>query len=170
MATQKKIETVTELTEKVQKAKSIVFADYKSLKHKQLEELRKNLKKNNSEIVIAKNRLLLRALGDRADSVKETLTNETAAIFNYQDEVSGVKILMKFFKDASIGKAKGGLLGTHVLTDREVVTLADIPSKEVLVSKLLGQLQAPLYGLHYSLSWNLNKLVWALESIKQKKV
>lgn len=169
MATQKKVETVNELTEKVKKAKSIVFAEYKGIKHKQLEELRKNLKNANAEMMVSKNRLMLRALGDSADTVKDTLVGETAVVFSYGDEVSGVKELTKFFEAIALGKAKGGLLGTTLLTAQDVAKLAKIPSKEVLLAKLAGQLQAPIRGLHYSLSWNLNKLVWALNAVKGKK-
>lgn len=169
MATQKKVDAVNSLTEKISQSKSIVFANYKGIKHKQLEELRKTLKKNNAEMVVSKNRLLLRAFGDQAEQLKDTLTNETAAVFNYGDEVTGVKDLEAFFKAQAMGTYKGGLLGTQLLSADEVKRLASIPSKDVLVAKLLGQLQSPLYGLHYALSWNMNKLVWALNSIKEKK-
>ena len=62
MATQKKIDTVTLLTDKISRAKAMVFVDYRGLKHKQMEELRKNLKKVEAEFTVAKNRLMKRAL------------------------------------------------------------------------------------------------------------
>jgi len=169
MATQKKIDTVKELSDKVEKSKSIVFAEYKGIKHKQLEDLRKALKKVDSEIVVSKNRLLLRALGDAGNGVKDVLENDTAALFSYKDEVAGVKELAKFFKVISLGKTKGGLLGTKVLSQKEVEQLASLPSKEVLLGKLVGQLISPVYGLHQALNWNLNRLVWALSAVKEKK-
>ena len=169
MATQKKIETVNELTEKVGKAKSIVFAEYKGIKHKQLEELRKSLKKVDAEFMVTKNRLMQRALGDAGKDASELLTNDTGAIFSYKDEVSGIKELNKFFKAVALGKAKGGMLGTKVLSEKDVIALSQIPSKEVLLAKLVGQLNAPISGLHRSLSWNLNKFVWALNAVKDKK-
>lgn len=169
MATQKKIDKVNALTDKVGKAKSIILADYKGMKAKQLEELRKNLKKNDAELVIAKNSLMKRALGDSAQALTETLTQETAVVFSYKDEVAGVKELFKFLKVVNMGKAKGGLLSGKMLTAKEVETLSNLPSKEVLLGKLVGQLQAPISGLHHALSWNINKLVWALNSVKEKK-
>lgn len=169
MATQKKIETVKEMTEKVEKAKSIVFAEYKGIKHKQLEELRRALRKANAEIVVSKNRLLLRALGENGKVVAEALQNDTAAVFSYGDEVSGVKELTKFLKAANMGKAKGGLLNGQALSEKDVNYLADLPSKDILLGKLVGQMIAPLYGLHHSLSWNINKLVWGLNAVKEKK-
>ncbi len=169
MATQRKIDTVATLTDKVSKAKVMVLADYRGLKHKQLEELRRNLKKTNGEFMIAKNRLILRALGERADSIREPLNNETAVLFAYQDEVAPLKEMLKFFKAAGVGKPKAGLMGAAVMNESDIAKLATLPSREVLLGKLVGQLNAPIQGLHYALQWNMNKLVWALNAIKGKK-
>lgn len=167
--TPKKIETVTALTEKVGRAKSMIIADYRGLKHKQLEELRKLLKKSDAELVIAKNRLLLRALGEKATNLREFLKDTTATLFAYADEVAPLKELVKFFKVAGAGKAKGGLFGTTAISEADVTTLATLPSRDVLLGTLARQLNAPIQGLHYALQWNINKLVWALSDIKNKK-
>lgn len=169
MATQKKIDTVNALSDKAGKSKSIVFSEYGSLKHKQLESLRRDLKKVDAEFSVVKNTLLKRALGDDAANVSDYLKNNTAALFSYKDEVAGLKILKKFFKDANTGKTKGGLLGHTVLSDADVSRLSTLPNREVLLGQLAGQLMAPLSGLHHALSWNLNKLVWALTAVKEKK-
>ncbi len=169
MATAKKIETVKELTEKVSRATSIVFTDYRGLKHKQLEELHKMLKKTQGEFVVAKNRLMLRSLGDQAKDAQMYLTDATAALFSYADEVSPLKELVKFFKSAGAGKTKGGFLGTQTLTENDVTRLSTLPSRQQLLGQLAGQLNAPIQGLHRAMSWNINTLVWALNDIKNKK-
>ncbi len=169
MPTKRKIQHVQKLTEKAQKAKSIIFAEHKGVKHKQLEELRKALRKVNSELVVAKNRLLLRAIGDRGEKIKDSLQYDTAAVFSYGDEISGVKELIKFLKNVKAGKAKSGLLGETPLTTDDINRLASLPSKGELIAKLVGQLNAPIYGLHYTLSWNIRKLVWGLQAVKEKK-
>lgn len=169
MATQKKIDTVREMTDKIAKAKSIVFADYVGLKHKQLEDLRKKLRTVGAEFMVTKNKLLERAFGNKAASVKPLLKNSTGTLFNYDDEVAGIKELLQFFKKANAGKTKAGLLGTHILTDAEVTRLATLPTRKALLGQLASQLMAPIQGLHHALSWNMNKLVWALNSIKEKK-
>lgn len=166
---QKKIETVANLTEKLAKAKSVVFADYRGLKHKQLEDVRKVLKKLQSELVIVKNRLLLRSLGEKSKGAESSLNEPTAALFSYEDEVAPIKELLKYFKTSGAGKAKGGFLGTTALTQSEVERLAALPARKELLSQLAGQLQAPLSGLHYALSWNINKLVWGLNAVKEQK-
>jgi len=170
MPTQKKIDTVNNLSEKIKKSRSIIFADYTGLKHKQLETLRKTLKKTGAEFVVVKNKLLERSLGDTATSIKSLLKENTATLFTYDDEAAGLKELLKFFKHTGIGKTKGGLLGKTALSDEEVTRLSKLPSKQELLGQLVGQLKAPLYGLHYALSWNINTLVWGLNAVKTKKV
>lgn len=169
MPTQKKIETVNELTEKVTKARSIMFADYTGIKHKQMETLRKTLKKNGAEFVVTKNKLIERSLGDSAKSVAAYLKENTGTLFNYDDEVAGLKELLKFFKLVALGTIKGGLLGTTILTDKDIDRLSKLPGKQVVLGQLAGQLKAPLFGLHHALSWNINKLVWGLNAVKGKK-
>lgn len=181
MATQKKIDTVTSLTDKINRSKAIVLADYRGLKHKQFEEIRKALKKLEAEFVVAKNRLMIRALNASSPTsdVKEVshigsefgkaLKDTTAVLFAYADEVAPLKELLKFFKSAGAGKPKAGLLGTHVLSDLDVTKLASLPTRQILLGTLVAQLNAPIQGLHYALSWNINKLVWALNAIKSTK-
>ena len=170
MATQKKIDTVTKMTENIKKAKSIVFVDYVGLKHKQLEDLRKKLRTVGAEFMVTKNKLLERAFGTKSDSVKPLLKNATGTLFNFDDEVAGIKELLAFFKKAAVGKTKAGILGETMLTEADVTRLSKIPPKQQLLGQLAGQLKAPIQGLHYALSWNMNKLVWALNSIKAKKI
>ncbi len=170
MATQKKIDIVTLLTEKVAKAKSIVLADYRGLKHKQLEELRRTLKKSDAEFSVTKNRLLMRALGaEKTKAIESQLRESTGVLFAYADEVAPLKELLKFFKTAGAGFTKGGMLGEKVLADADVARLAALAPRPILLGTLAAQLNAPIRGLHYALNWNLNKLVWALNAVKEKK-
>jgi len=166
---QKKIESVNALSDKIQKAKAVVLTDYQGLKHKQLEELRALLKKIDGEFVIAKNRLIKRSLGDHAEAMQDALKGGTAVLFAYKDEVAPIKELLKFFKTSGVGTAKVGILDNAVLTQDEVKRLAALPTREILLGTLVQQLNAPIQGLHYAFMWNVNKLVWALNSIKEKK-
>jgi len=169
MPTQKKLDIVQNLTEKISKAKAMIMTDYRGIKHKDLENIRKLLKKSNAELVVSKNTLMLRALGTKADSIASAFTDSTAVLFEYGDEVTPLKELLKFFKTAAMGKAKAGILGDRVLTESEVIRLATLPSKDALLGQLVRQLMGPVQGLHHALSWNLNKFVWALNAIKNSK-
>ncbi len=178
MPTQKKIDTVSLLTDKISRAKAMVFVDYRGLKHKQMEEIRKILKKLEGEFTVAKNRLMVRALAQKRSNLVDEqqgstfakfLTDTTATLFSYADEVAPLKELLKYFKTAGAGIPKGGLLGASVLTDTDVTRLASLPTRHILLSQLVGQLNAPIQGLHYALNWNINKLVWALQAVKSNK-
>ena len=169
MATQRKIDTVTSLSSQLSRAKSVVVADYRGLKHKQLEYLRKNLKKVEGEFTIAKNRLFKRALGDNAEKLADSLSQTTAILFAYGDEVAPIRELLKFFKTAGFGTPKAGLLGSVALTQSDVTKLSNLPSRNILLGQLALQLNAPIQGLHYALSWNIQKLVYALNAVKATK-
>ncbi|MEK7119362.1 MAG: 50S ribosomal protein L10 [Patescibacteria group bacterium] len=173
MATQKKIDTVTLLTDKISRAKAMVFVDYRGLKHKQMEELRKNLKKVEAEFTVAKNRLMKRALDSAKKGLNpvETgfLSDTTATLFSYADEITPLKELLKYFKVAGAGIPKAGFLGETVLNESDITKLAGLPSRRMLLTILVVQLNAPIQGLHRALSWNINTLVWGLNAIKEKK-
>ncbi|MBI3559794.1 50S ribosomal protein L10, partial [Candidatus Gottesmanbacteria bacterium] len=130
------------------------------------------------EFTVAKNRLMVRALAQKRSNLVDEqqgstfakfLTDTTATLFAYADEVAPLKELLKYFKTAGVGIPKGGLLGPSVLTDTDVTRLASIPTRPVLLAQLVGQLNAPIQGLHYALNWNINKLVWALQAVKSNK-
>ncbi len=170
MATAKKITTVTQLTDKLKQAKAIVLTDYQGLSHRQLEELRKILKKTEAEFIVTKNSLLKLALLQSKKVLSEThLKTATAALFAFADEAVPIKELVKFLKNATKGSIKTGLLGDTQISLSQIEQLATLPTKKVLISQLVGQLQAPLYGLHNGLSWNLKQLVWTLNAVKSKK-
>lgn len=167
MATQKKIGTVSSLSDKISRAKAIVLSDYRGLKHKQLEELRRSLKKLKADFVVVKNTLLKRALGKK--DLDPTLKEATGALFVYEDEVLPLKELLKYFKAAGAGKAKAGLLGAQLLSEADITRFASLPTRAVLLSQLVSQLNTPIQGLHYALSWNINRLVWGLNAIEKLK-
>lgn len=166
---QKKVDEVKNLTEKINKSTSIIFTDFRGLTHIKLEELRRILHKNDAQIQIVKNRLFKRAMGNKASGLSDILTDSTAVMFCYGDQVIPVKELVKYFKAANVGKAKGGFMKENVLSADDVKKLSGLPSKLELLAKLVGQMNAPIQNLHYGLSWNLNRLAWALNSIKNSK-
>lgn len=170
MATQKKIEIVKDLTDMLQQAKSIVFADYSRLTHKQLEDLRKKLKKVEGRFIVVKNNLLKRAFQNLNRKLDEShITGATGVLLALADEVAPIKELVNFFKTAAAGVVKSGLLGDILLTHADVTKLAGLPSRQQLYANLANQLQSPIYGLHNALSWNIRKLVWTLEAVRLKK-
>ncbi|HZE87701.1 MAG TPA: 50S ribosomal protein L10 [Methylomirabilota bacterium] len=169
---QKKEQIVSELVEKVKKAKGMVFTQYQGLTHLQLEALKKALKKDEAEFVAAKNTLILRALDGTVDvtSEKEQFTKPTATLFIYNDIVAPLKQLTKTIKELTLPVIKFGILEGKIISDKDVVKLSNLAPLPVLRAQLLGQMQAPISGLHRALNWNLQKFVLTLTAIKEKKV
>lgn len=168
---QKKEALVAELTEKVAKSKGMVFANYQGLTHQQLENMKKSLKKVEAEFMAVKNTLLLRALADKIDkdTAAQHFTQPTGALFIYNDLIDPLKELTKTVKEFKMPVIKFGIFEGKVVTDAEVTKLASLPPLPVLQAQLLGQMKAPISGLHRALNWNLQSLVMTLNAIKDQK-
>ncbi|OGG04044.1 50S ribosomal protein L10 [Candidatus Gottesmanbacteria bacterium RBG_16_37_8] len=157
---------------KIDKAKAIFLTDYKGLTHKQLEDLRKNLKTVEAEYVVVKNTLLKISLADKTkkDELVKMLKDSTAVLFAYGDELSAIKKLADFAKNFSLPKIKIGFMSDTITSQEDFLRLASLPSKEVLLATLVYRLKSPITGFHYALSWNLRKFVTVLNNIKGVKV
>jgi large subunit ribosomal protein L10 len=167
---QKKEVLVSELSEKTEKAKALVFTNYQGLTHKQLEELKKGLKATNSELVVAKNTLLKLALKDKIKIEDEkSLEGPTATIFVYEDVIAPLKELAKTIKLLTLPSIKFGILDGQSLNSEQLIRLSALPSREVLLSQVVYGLKSPIFGLHRALSWNLQKLVMVLSEVSKKK-
>ncbi len=166
-----KEETVLKLQEKLGKAKSVVFADYRGLTMKQLSDLRDKLRDLDAEFTITKNSLLDRAIPSTNYQLPTTNSFEgpTATLFTYDDEISPIKILVKALKDAAKGSVKMGFLGIDALDEAKILQLASLPTKDELRAKTVGVLVAPLQGMVSVLQGNLRNLVYALNQIKLQK-
>ncbi len=160
--------TLTEITEKLGRAKSVVFTDYKGMNMAQLSDLRTKLRDQQAEFTVTKNTLLRIALGDKkpADNVFE---GPIATLFAYDDEITPIKTLVKALKEANVGTIKGGILGDEILAQAKVSQLATLPSKDELRAKTVGVLVAPLQGILSVLQGNLRNLVYALSEIQKQK-
>ncbi len=171
MASQKKIDIVAKLKDKVGRAKSLVFADYQGLTHKQLEELKKMVKAVDAEIVVTKNTLLKRALeiGNWKLEIGSSLDGPTATLFAYNDIIAPLKALAKTIKTLKLPVIKFGIVEGQALTADQLLKLSALPAREVLLAQLVGGLKAPIYSLHRALSWNLQKFVMTLKIIENKK-
>ena len=177
---QKKIETVGIFEEKVKRAKALVLADYRGLTHRQLENLKKTLKPVEAELIVTKNTLLRKAMStvyslrstavDGSQNAIDTLQGPTATLFAYNDIVAPLKELAKMIKLLKMPAIKFGLLEGKMITGEEVLKLATLPSREVLIAQVVGGLKSPIYGLHRALNFNIQKLVLTLKAIETKKL
>lgn len=168
---QQKIELVKELAEKIKVAKSAVFVDYKGLKVKDSTDLKRSLRKAGVNYVVVRKTLLdiaLKNAGIEGVSVK-TMDGQVALSLSNTDEVSGAKLIDTFSKTNENVKMLGGVLGTQVMNAAEVKALAKIPSKEELLAKLVGTLNAPVSGFVNVLAGNLRSLVNVLNAVGEAR-
>lgn len=168
---QKKETIVKEITDKVGRAKAMVFTNYQGMTHRQMEELKKALHSVDAEMAVTKNTLLKRAL-DKSQSdevLNSALQNPTATIFAYSDPITPIKELAKVIKSLKLPTIKFGILEGNVVTEADVTRLATLPSRDALIAQVIGGMKAPLYGLHRTLQWNIQKLALILRAIEQKR-
>lgn len=143
-----KKEVVSEIKDKISKAKCIVFVDYRGLTVAQDTEMRNEFRKNNSDYKVYKNRLVLRALNELGiTGLEEHLQGTSAIAFGYEDEVSAAKVIAKAGAETKTLEIKCGILNGKVISASEVKELSNIPSREELIGKLLFIFQNPMRSL-----------------------
>ncbi len=142
---QEKQEAVNVIAGKLQQSPSTVVADYRGLNVAQVTELRKQLREAGIEFQVLKNSLVRRATeGTELSSLNDILTGPTAIAFSGEDAVAPAKILNEFAKKNEALKLKGGVVEGKVVDVAQIKALADLPSREGLLSMLLSVLQAPM--------------------------
>jgi len=162
--------TVKELSEKIQKAKAFILAEYSGLTVEQMTTLRRKLHSQKSSVSVIKNRLFKRALGELSiQGLDEYLKGPIALTVSEHDPVSPVKVLVEFAKDNEKLKVKAGFMDSRVMTLKMLQELSMLPSREVLLAKLLGTMNAPATNLVGVLSAVPRQLVTVMNAIKEKK-
>lgn len=160
---------VEEIKQKIEKAKSLVFIDYRGIEATADMNMRREFAKNGCEYKIYKNTLVLRALNDLGiTGFDERLQGTLAIAFSYDDEVAGPKVAKQTVKDNQTMSIQFGIVNNQFATVDEINALAELPSKETLIAKLLGTLNATATGLVQVLNGTARKLVYALNGIVQK--
>jgi len=167
---EQKATEVSELQEQIGKASNAFLIDFKGITVPQVTELRKQVRQSNSGYVVVKNTLALIALKDSPIiGMKEQFTGPTAIAFNSTDAVVLAKALTKFAKDVPAVRFKGALLNGQVVPASEIQNIANLPSREELVSKLLFLMQSPIRGLVTVLQANIRNLAVVIDQIAKQK-
>lgn len=164
-----KVKAVEEIREKFEKATAVVLTDYRGLNVASITELRKKLREQGVEFKVIKNTLTSIALRDFDYNLDEYLKGPTAAAFSYGDPVAPAKVLVEFAKNHKELEIKAGVVEGKVIDKEKVVDLSKLPSREELVAKAVGSIQAPLYGIVSVLQGPLRALVYTLQAIQDKK-
>lgn len=165
-----KKQIVADIVEKIKNAKSVVLVDYKGLTVAQDTEFRTEFRKANCEYKVLKNTMVRRAFNELGvTSFDEDLNGPTAIAFG-QDETAAAKVAMEACKKYNdVISVKSAYVDGSYVNKAGVDALSKMPSKEQLVAKMLGSMQAPLNNFAGVLSGITRQLVVALNAISEKK-
>ena len=143
---------INEIVDLASKNSAMVVCEYRGLTVAKITQLREDLKEHGASMYVFKNSLVERALKEKHEGIDEYLTGPNAYIFVKDVTDGSLKLLTKFAKKNDELVIKGGIIDGKVVDKAYTVTIANLPSKEGLVSMLLSVLQAPMRNLAYSLS------------------
>ncbi len=140
-----KQQAVAEVTEKLQSSSCTIVADYRGLTVAQVTELRKTLRQAGVEFKVIKNTISRRATEQaKLTDLDPYLIGPTAIIFSKDEIVAPAKILSDFAKKNTQLELKAGVVEGRIIGQDQIKALADLPSREGLLSMLLSVLQAPM--------------------------
>lgn len=167
---EQKKQAVAELSEQLKNSCTGVIVDYKGITVADDTKLRKALREAGTHYSVVKNTLLGRALEAAGiEGLDHVLEGTTAIAISENDYVSAAKILSKYAGENKNFTVKAGFVDGKVLDAAGVESLAKLPSKEVLVAKALGGLNAPIQGFANVLNGTMKGLVVALNAIAEKQ-
>jgi len=154
-----KAAVVAQIKESMAGAKSMVFFDYRGMTVEEATKLRSQFRDAGVDYKVLKNTLIRRAaVESNIEGLDPILEGPTAVAFGMNDPVSPAKILSEYVKKAKKTEIKGGYLDGEVLDAKGVETLSNIPSREVLIARLMG-----------SMNSSVASFVRCVEEIRKKK-
>ena len=149
---------VAEIKEKLVAAKSVVLIDYRGLTVAEVTELRNQCRKAGVEYAVLKNTMVSLAAKEAGiEGLESFLKGPTAVAFGMEDAVAPAKVLTEFIKKTKKTEVKCGLLDGQILDAAGVEALAAIPSREVLIAKIMGSMMSAV-----------SKFVYVVEAIRKK--
>jgi large subunit ribosomal protein L10 len=168
---QQKEQALQELSDNIKKSKSVVFVNFNGLKVNEAEELRKLYRSENISYSVAKKTLIKLALekNNITGVDPKSIESSVGVAIGYEDEVAPARLSQKFSKEHTVMQMAGGILEGQFVSKEKVVALALLPSKEELLAKVVGSLNAPVSGFVNVLAGNLRGLVYALSAIRDSK-
>jgi large subunit ribosomal protein L10 len=167
---QKKEELVKKLTGQVKTGKVMIFSDFTGTTVAKMKDLRDELRKSGSTYKITKKKLIelsFQEAGIEVDSSK--MEGQLGVAIGQEDEVSAAKVLAKFAKENKNFKILEGVLEKKLISVEEVMALSKLPSREELLAKFVGTINAPVSGFVNVLAGNIRGLMTVLKGIADSK-
>jgi len=167
---EQKKEALESLKIGMKSSKATVFANFQGLKVSEMEELRSLCREQEVECVAGKKTLVTKALQDNGfDASAVDFDGGVAVFYGNTDEVTPAQIVANFAKKHDVVKIFGGILENAFIDAKKVTELSALPSKQELLAKVVGSINAPISGFVNVLAGNMRGLVTVLSAIKDKK-
>jgi large subunit ribosomal protein L10 len=168
--TNEKKTVVSELKAKLVATKGAVLVNYRGLTVAQDTKLRRKFREAGVDYFVAKN-TMLRLAAEQAgiEGLEPFLEGPSAIALSVTDPVIAAKVLADFLKEVKTISIKSGILEGTVIDEAGVKALANLPSREVLLSRVCAGMQSPIVGLVNVLQGSIRKFVYALDAVRQQK-
>jgi len=165
---------VEEISENLKESKGFFVTSYVGLTAEDISAIHKSCRKESSKYMVVKNRVFKIAVKESGYEVskqlEDSLKGSTAVVFSKSDSIAMAKMLLGIEKEKNgLLKLKGGFVEGRWFNEEQVVELSKLPSREVLLAKLMGTLKAPLNGFVSVLSAPLRNMLYVLNGIAEKK-
>lgn len=161
---------IKEYTDRFRGCSSLFLTDFKGLTNRQIEELRKKLRGASSSYMIINNSLCISALKKlKLESLVELVDGSCAISYTSGDPVAASKVLVDFAKANSTFQIKAAYVDGGIIDTDTVKELASMPSREVLLTRLVSAVNSPVTGIVSVCSGVIKKLLYAFNEIANKK-
>jgi large subunit ribosomal protein L10 len=165
-----KEKVVEEFASKLNQATALFLTEYSGMKVAQVSKLRRELKHVDGEFKVIKNTLFkIASTGTSAERLQDEFVGPNGVVYCFKDPAGVAKVIASVSKDIPLFKVKAGLLGTQRLGAEDIMRLAKLPPKEILVARLLGLFKGMPQRLVGTLAANIIQLLLVLNAVKEKK-
>jgi large subunit ribosomal protein L10 len=167
---QEKINLVKEMHEDIEESNALLLTDYRGLTVTEITTLRRTLRDAGTDFTVVKNTLFTLAAKDLvSEDLLPLLVGPTAVAFVHKDAIASAKALVDFARTHKLLEIKGGYVEGKVLDPAQIQALSKIPSREILISQMLGAFQSPIAGFVGTLQGIMSQFVFTLQAVADKK-
>lgn len=161
---------VEEIRGRLERSEFVFLTNYRGLTVEQLTDLRGRLRRAESRVYVVKNAFLKRAADELGwDDVSGFVDGPMAMITGCGDVTKAAKLLRKFINENELPVLKGGRLGENLLSFGDIKEIAEIPSREAMLGRLMGTVSSPLTRLAGVMAQKLLSLLYALKAVEREK-
>jgi large subunit ribosomal protein L10 len=170
MAKPEKVAAVAELTKMFEGASGIFVTDFQGMNVAEVSNLRKSLRQNKTKFVVAKNTLFrIAAKNANVSGIDDFLKGTTGVAFTSADAAPAAKVLNDAFKEKERPRVKVFVVDKQSFKSAEIGRLADLPSREILLSQLVAAVEAPLAQLASTIEGLFQELIRSVDALAEKK-